>query len=59
MEIAIIGEGEVVISRATVTRDASRGVAPAPKPRGPGVGTVGELAMADVLRAGSGRGTAR
>jgi hypothetical protein len=44
---------------AAVTRDAARGVAPAPKPRGTGVGAVGEPSMADVLRTVSGRGTAR
>lgn len=53
------GRCKAIGCRATVTRDAARGVAPAPKPRGTGVGTVGEPAMADVLRTGSGRRTAR
>jgi hypothetical protein len=51
--------GKAIGCGATVTRDAARGIAPAPKPRGPGLGAVGEPAMADVLRTGSGRGTAR
>ena len=53
------GRCKAIGCSATVTRDAARGVAPAPKPRGTGVGTVGEPAMADVLRTGSGRRTAR
>jgi hypothetical protein len=38
---------------AIVTRDAARGLAPAPAPPGAGVATVGEPAMTDVLRAAS------
>ena len=53
------GRCKAIGCSAAVTRDAARGVAPAPKPRGTGVGTVGERAMADVLRTVSGRGTAR
>jgi len=53
------GRCKAIGCSAPVTRDAARGVAPAPKPRGTGVGAVGAPAMADVLRTGSGRGTAR
>jgi len=53
------GRCKAIGCSATVTRDAARGVAPAPKPRGTGGATVGEPTMADVLRTGSGRGTAR
>jgi hypothetical protein len=59
-----MAKGSIMLQRVTFdgldpARFAARGVAPAPGPRGTGVGTVGEPAMADVLRTVSGRGTAR
>ena len=51
--------GNAIGCSASVTRDASRGKAPAPTPRAPGFGTAGEPAMRDVLRAASGRARRR
>ncbi len=44
---------------AAIARDAARGRAPVPAPPGTGVATIGEPAMADVLRAASGRARRR
>ena len=53
------GRCKAIGCSATVTRDAARGVAPAPKPRGTGGAHRGGPALAGGVRSGGGGGAAR